>query len=319
MLAASDIVSAQAQVTLFEQNVYLAQEAVTRSENSLKALLLPDRNSAVWSQALIPSSPVTLPPPDMGLEPAIELALRNRPEVAQLAANVEINEINQQFFRDQTKPQIDLVGVYTATGLAGNLVAQTNNALSGSNAALFNRINQLSQLAGLPIIPLPTNNSTFPGFLVGNLSDSLGNLFGQRFTTARLGVRLSFPIRNRVAEANLGRALVEKDRLKNQREQTEQNVAVEVRNALQVMRSAQSRLTAAAASRAATEQQFNSEKNRFEAGFSNTFLVLQRQAEVAIARGRELQAQIDLNKAVAEFNRIIGNTLQVYNVSVSSK
>jgi outer membrane protein TolC len=319
MLPASDLVSSQAQVTLFEQNVYLAQEAVTRAENSLKALVLPDRNSAVWSQVVIPTSPVALPPPEMALDPAIELALRNRPEVAQLAANVEINEINQQFFRDQTKPQLDLVGVYTATGLAGNVVAPTNNALSGGNAALINRLNELSRRAGLPNVVIPTNTASIPGFLTGNLNDSLGNLFGQRFTTARLGVRLSFPIRNRVAEANLGRVMVEKERLKNQREQTEQNVAVEVRNALQVMRSAQSRLAAAAASRAATEQQFNSEKNRFEAGLANVFFVLQRQAEVAVARGRELQAQIDLNKAIAEFNRIIGSTLQVYNVSVSSK
>ena len=34
------------------------------------------------------------------------------------------------------------------------------------------------------------------------------------------------------------------------------------------------------------------------------------------ARGRELQAQTDLNKAIAEFQRATGNTLEANNVAV---
>jgi hypothetical protein len=46
--------------------------------------------------------------------------------------------------------------------------------------------------------------------------------------------------------------------------------------------------------------------------------VLQRQNEVLAARGRELQAQTDLNKAIAEFQRATGNTLEANNVAVRS-
>ena len=51
-------------------------------------------------------------------EPVAE-ALRNRPELTQLDVTAEINRIDQRYYRDQTKPQIDLVGSYTAQGLAG--------------------------------------------------------------------------------------------------------------------------------------------------------------------------------------------------------
>lgn len=36
------------------------------------------------------------------------------------------------------------------------------------------------------------------------------------------------------------------------------------------------------------------------------------------ARGRELQAQVDLNKAIADFHRIVGNTLQNYNINMKT-
>jgi hypothetical protein len=43
---------------------------------------------------------------------------------------------------------------------------------------------------------------------------------------------------------------------------------------------------------------------------------LQRQTELLAARGRELQAQTDLNKAIADFQRATGNTLEANNVAV---
>lgn len=46
------------------------------------------------------------------------------------------------------------------------------------------------------------------------------------------------------------------------------------------------------------------------------FLVLQRQTELLSARGRELQAQTDLNKAIAEFRRVTGSTLERYHVTL---
>ncbi|MCA1637993.1 MAG: TolC family protein [Acidobacteria bacterium] len=56
-LAPIEIVAANTQITTFEQNVYTAQESVTRAENNLKTLMLPDRAAEIWSRALVPVSP----------------------------------------------------------------------------------------------------------------------------------------------------------------------------------------------------------------------------------------------------------------------
>ncbi|HEX8921021.1 MAG TPA: TolC family protein, partial [Pyrinomonadaceae bacterium] len=97
----------------------------------------------------------------------------------------------------------------------------------------------------------------------------------------------------------------------------EQLVQVDVRNSLQTVRTAQSRLRAAAAAREASEQQYTSEQRRFDAGQSTLFLVLERQTALTTARGNELRAQTDLNKAIAELQRATGNAMQANNVVVS--
>lgn len=292
ILAPIDVVAATAQITTFEQGVYTAQEDVTRAENTLKTLLLANRTAADWSRPITPVSPITLEPPRVGLEIALTEAIKNRPEIAQLETNAEINKINEGYFRNQTKPQIDLVGSYTSQGLAGTETAAAINPNTGL--------------------------SRVPGNLVGGYFNSLGNLFALDYPTYRVGVAISLPWGNTTAKANLGRTLVEGTRIGNQRAQTEQIIEAEVRNAIQALRSAEARLASAAASRASAEQLLSSEQRQFAAGTTTTYLVLQRQNELLTARSRELQAQTDLNRAISEFQRSTGTTLTANNVTVSN-
>lgn len=287
ILAPIDIIAATTQITTFEQNVYTAQEDVTRAENTLKTLLLPDRTAEIWTRSLTPVSPVSLDPPRIALETALAEALKGRPEIAQLETNAEINKIDRRYYRDQTKPQIDLVGSYSSQGLAGTVTPRGET------------------------IGVPDN-------LVGGLRTSLGNLLARDYPSYRVGVTISLPWGNRVAKANLGRTLVEGDKIKNQREQTEQIIEAEVRNSLQALRSSEARLSAALATRQSAEQLYESEERRFRSGTTTFFLVQQRQTELLTARGRELQAQTDLNKAISEFQRATGTTLTANNVTVSS-
>lgn len=292
VLAPIDIVAATAQISTFEQSVYIAQEEVTRAENILKTLMLPDRTSPEWSRSLTPVSPITLTPPTIGLDVALAEALKNRPELTQFEISEEVNKIDQDYYRNQTKPQIDLVGLYTTQGLAGT-----------ETPAAINPANGLSRV---------------PPNLVGGYGASFGNLFAQDFPTYRIGVTVSLPWGNRTAKANLGRSLVEAKSLKNNRDQAEQVIEAEVRNALQALRSAEARLSSAIAARSAAEQLFDGEQRQFQAGTTTFYLVQQRQLDLISARGRELQAQTDLNRAISEFQRATGNTLTVNNIDVSS-
>ena len=115
VLAPIEIVAANTQITTFEQNVYTAQEDVTRAENTLKTLMLKERSSEIWLRSLTPITPVEIEAPRVPLESAVGDAIRNRLELQQIQTNTEINQINTRFYREQTKPQVDLIANYTAT------------------------------------------------------------------------------------------------------------------------------------------------------------------------------------------------------------
>lgn len=281
-----DLVAAKAQITTFEQNVYTAQEDVTRAENTLKTLMLAERTASEWSRPITPVSPIDLDPPKIGLESAVAEALKGRPEITQFQASADVNAIDEKYYRDQKKPEINIVGSYTAQGLAGTVTS--------------------------------VGTGRVPENLIGGYGTSLGNLIQLDYPSYRLGVTISLPWGNRVAEANLGRVLAEKTRIANQRAQAEQIIEAEVRNALQALRSAEARLQSAAATRSSAEQLYQSEQRQFQAGTTTFFLVQQRQTDLISARGRELQAQTLLNRAISEFQRAIGSTLEVNNVTVSS-
>ncbi|HYO90173.1 MAG TPA: TolC family protein, partial [Pyrinomonadaceae bacterium] len=318
MLAPIDVVAAEAQVSGFEQSVYTALEDVNRFENSLKNLIVENRDSPLWSVSLIPTDPVDLNAPPVALPQAIETALANRPELKQSDIVLAINELDQRLYREQTKPQVDLIGSYGVVGNAGTFstVDAASNPLTSTNIEIRDRLNQLLAIQGLPQLSPPAQ-ATIPENLVGGYPQSLLNLGSNRYNNFRVGVQLNLPLRNRTAQAQLGRSLVEGERIQTQRTQLEQLIQIDVRNALQAVRTAESRLRAAASARQASEQQYESEQRKFDAGQSTLFLVLERQTALTTARGNELRAQTDLNKSIAELQRATGNALEANNVTVS--
>ena len=314
-LAPIDVVASEAQISTYEQNVFSALEEVSRTENNLKNLIAENQHAPIWSESVVPVDPIDLAVPEVSLPEAMKTAMENRPELQQSNLQREINQIDQKYFKDQTKPAVDLVGTYGVTGLAGSLSAAGLNPLFSSNVVVRQRVDELSVLAGLDPLPI-VPPQTFSPDLLGGFGQSVQNLLANRYNNFKVGVQISLPLRNRTAEANLGRSLVEAERIGTQREQLEQTIQVEVRNALQAMRSSEARLRAAVATREANEQQFASEQRKLDAGQSTVFLVLERQTALTEARALEIKAQTDLNKAIADLQRATGNALRVNSIVV---
>ena len=318
VLAPIDIVQAETQVANFKQSLLDAQDQVAASENELKRLILPAPSHPYWSRQIIPSSKVALDVRRVSLAEATRTAISSRPEIEQSDANREINRINTRFYRDQTQPRVDLIAGYRADGLAGT---KANNGdlgdVLGAFTGLRERVDELSVRAGLPPLPPQENNlNSVPNALIGGFGRSLSNLFSQNYPTVRVGVRVEIPIGNRVAKAELGRSLAEGTKLEYERRRIEQNIEAEVRTALRAVTLAEGRLAAATDARVAAEAQFAGERRQLIAGTSTVFLVLERQTAYVTAQGREIEAQTILNKAIARFARVTGESLERSGVTL---
>ncbi len=311
ILAPIDIVAAETQVANLEQNVYIALEQVNRAENFVKSIIAGDRNDKIWSDALVPTDSVKLNTPRTTLKDALSLALDNRPELEINKVAGEINELDQKLYREQDKPQIDLTAGYSTSGVSGSFnnnfespftptVCQTDPTSEECRIALQTFNNMVRQ-----------NAETFTGGYQSTATDILLN----RYPTYRVGITFNLPLfGNKTTKANLGKSLVQADKIKIQRKRLEQIIQMDVRNALQSMRTAEARLRSAAISRENSKKQYDSEKRKLNAGLSDIYKVLERQTALMNARSAEIQAQTELNKSIAELQRATGNSLKANEV-----
>ncbi|HUR99637.1 MAG TPA: TolC family protein [Pyrinomonadaceae bacterium] len=304
-LAPIDIVAAETQVANFEQAVYDALNIVTQSENTLKNLIAPSRNDALWSESVTPVDPVDLDAPSTTLPEALNAALLNRPELEINQAQKDINAIDQRYFKELKKPQVDLIASYTSSGVGGSLNPNFTN----------------------PLLRQCVNNSTTPDCVaaaqaqqrllqnVGGAASSVTDIFSNKYPTFRVGVQFNLPLfGDKTSKAQYGRSLVEGERIDVQRQQIEQNIQVDVRNALQTLRTAEARLRAAAISRENSARQYESEQRKLDNGQSDIYRVLERQTALTAARSAELRSQTELNKAISDLQRATGNSLKANNV-----
>ncbi len=191
-----------------------------------------------------------------------------------------------------------------ATGFSGETVPP--GAFFQSSAQQVAAINQLIAAVNPTLPPsqqipvIPNTTTPTPSYLIGGLDQSIKNLLSNKFPVYSAGVQVTFPIGDHTAKANLAAAVEQQRIARIQEASTIQRVTVDVRDSLQAYQSALAQLNAAGAARQASEEVLASEQRRFRAGESTTYLVLQREIELADNRGRELQAQTSLNKAVVE-------------------
>ena len=314
-LAQVELAAADAELERRRDTLFASVALVTELENALKNLLLGDRKEELWNEAIVPEQGPPQPLPDFSAwRDAVADALSRRPELRQNAQRREQNDIELELNRNQTKPQANLQVGYSSAGLAGAL-NPVENPFVESNRELYGRVNQLSLLAGLPPLIPPGGGVAPPGFL-GGYGQVLSNLFGGNFQSIQAGVSFDLTLRNRAAEAAVAQSVIAERRLKLQRQQLELRVETDVRNSYQALQSGQQRLAAATASVRAAKEKVESETRLFNSGESTNFLVLTRQNEYAESRRRELLAQLEINKSLAQLRRAAGRKTEHFGIQV---
>ena len=320
-----DVVESNTQINVFQDNVFAAVQQVQALQLQLKSLILANPGDPVWSANLVPTSAVLQLPLEPSLDDLIVSALRNRPEVAQLRAARLQAAVNLAYARNQELPQLDLGLGFTTNGFAGvptNVTGapffQTLTNEVGAINALIARANAGQPPANQIPMLIPNFGAAAPGYQTGQFGQSWSNLFNGYYPAYTISLTLTIPLGNRTAKADFAIAQEQAKQVAVQELGLLQRIRVESANALQTLRTAQSRLAAAHAGLAAAQTVLASEQRKFAAGASTTFLILQRQLDVANEEGRELQAQTDLNKAVVNLDQVAGTNFAAYHIDASA-
>jgi outer membrane protein len=303
-----------------ESDLLLATQQVSIAENVVKQLLLKDATSAEWTQSYVPTDRPAFSLNTVSLDNAIKDAMDNRYELQRLKLARDINKIDIDYFRNQTRPQVDLNTQFSLDGLARG-GASTDSTLIpqfiGNEEILRQRLNLLLP----PADQIPNPNVEIagtPNFLAGGFNRSLANLLRGDAPNYSVGLTISFPLRNRTAKANLAGAKVTENQLLTQTRIQEQVVIVEVRNAVQAVETSRQRVLTARTARENAEIQLEGERRLFDSGRSTTFLLFQRENALTNARNLEIRAETDYNKALADLQKATSTTFELNNIQVTS-
>jgi outer membrane protein TolC len=279
----SDLAQFTAEIERRRGDLYASRELATRAELQLKALILDSADAPQWSATLALED---LPPPAIA---SVDLAAAltdaaGRPELADLDARQALQAIELDAARDRLKPQLDLVGGYTARGVAG---ARSSD-----------------------VRPIPGLTVEFADELQGALGASLESVALQRFPDVSAGVVLTIPLGHRAARADIATAESAARQIAAARERIRIQIAVEVRNAAAAVETAGQRIEAARAARAAAEIQLRAEADRLTAGATTPFFVLTRQNDLAAAEVADATATAAHRRALTELARARGTLLR---------
>ena len=236
-LATIDVVEAQTQVANFELTVATAEQTLTIAENRLKSLMLASRGNALWNRPLVPADPTDRTIPQFTIDDADEDRPRSAPGAAarwtprwrrmpSISGSIPIRRI-----RASTSWGLFACRACRDRGHDGRAPC------SGHDPAVISRLNELSNRASLADVePTVSAASTpLPPFLIGGWADSLANISSRRFPTATSSCRWTC----RSAIGRRKRTSQEPDHadaIERQRQQLEQAIESEVRNALQAVR-----------------------------------------------------------------------------------
>ncbi len=258
-----DLVAARAEVAQRRENLIVARTASRLAEDSLRTLIMDPKRDDYWSVGLVPVDrvPPIAPAPDV--DAAVRRALAGRTDLTRARREIEISETGIALAKSETKPDLRLEANYLTDGAGGTRLLRTG---------------------GFP--------GTITGSEVTSYSDVLGQVLGFDYPTWNVGVTFSYPLGKSAAEANLARARIEKDQRSTRLRSLEFAVVREVREAAYRLEQNGERIETARLSRELAEQRLDAEQRRFEVGMSTSFLVIQAQRDLAVARNNELQASL---------------------------
>jgi outer membrane protein TolC len=274
-LAPLDIVQAQAEAATRRQTLAAAEATASTADLALKRFLVNGTEDLIWRQEIVPVDVPSLEPPPTDVEAAVRRAIAERTDVATSRKNLETNDVNMRFFKNQSLPALDFNASYGAQGLGG-----TSYIRSGSGLG-----------------------STVIGTIPGGYSDALAFIRDRTFPTWNLSMTLSYPIMGNQAESQYARARVQRQQAQTRLRALEVQIAAEVANAAFTVQANLRRVEAAIAARELAQKRLDAEQSRFEVGLTTNYFVVQAQRDLRDAENTELRALADYRKSLVNYER----------------
>jgi outer membrane protein TolC len=186
---------------------------------------------------------------------------------------VEVDDLNARIARNLLQPRLDLTAQGVTSGLGGNQVAVVG--------------------------PLGITTPAVPG----GFTDAFGQVLGFSYPSYGGGIQMSFPLHSKAAQAQLADALVNKTRDRYAARQVQQQITLDVRQAINSLDLANASIEAAKRARDLAQKNVEAEQQKYELGSITAFEVLDSQTRLASSESALLNAYVGYQEAYASYQR----------------
>jgi outer membrane protein len=300
-MAPLDVVNAQSTVATDKQALIFAQNQLKYQQMIIKQAIARNLNDPALEAAdIIPTDRVSLdelPEEKEPVDDLVAIAFKQRPELEQAVLNLKNDVIGLKGARNGLLPTLDVSAFYGGSGVGGAQSPFLNcNPNFGSTV----------------FIPCPAG--LFPSKGYGNVLSQLGDSTGP---DKGVGFTLNVPIRNRTAQADQARSLIEYRQAELRLEQLHTQIRMQVVNAQFALTNDRAQVLASRAAHDYAQQSLDAEQKKLHLGASTTANVLQQERNLATAENNLIAAEATYAKDRAGFYQTLATTLQHYNISLT--
>ena len=296
-LAPLDVVNSDSAVATDKQALVASQSNLTYQQLIMKQAIARDlTDPALMVAPVIPTDRVgldRLPEEDMPVDDLVQQAYVNNPQIEQAVLSMKNNEFTMKAEKNGLLPTVDAYAFYGASALSG------------------------SQSPYLDCAALARFGATTCSYPTVGYGTAVGNLFNSTAPDKGVGVNITIPLRNRVAQADQARSQMEYRQAQMRLQQLYTQVRIQVINGQYALTNDRAQVTAAQAGRDYAAQSLEAEQKKLKLGASTSALVLQQQRNMATAENALISATAAYAKDRAGLLQLLSKTLDRYGISIT--
>ena len=285
-LASLDIYQSQTQVAERNRDLVQAQHQYRIALDTLRHFIGADLTQDLRNTDIVlEDDPAQLPPKSevLPFEQALQRALERRPEWKAARQSLEVDALNTRVARDALLPQLSLTGTGGSTGPSLNPVTPGTS------------------------VGVPAN--LYPG-----LGETLKQVLAFDFPSYGFGLQLNFPLRNSSAKAQLADAMVSRVQDRYRQRQTQQQITLDVRQAIDSLELAGASIATATTARDLAHKNVDAEQQKYQLGSITAFELLDSQTRLASAESALLSAFITYQQGYVAYQRATWTLFDGYGV-----
>jgi len=299
------VVSSQSTVATDQQNLIVAQNNLQLQQLLMKNALSRSIEDPVLAEAdVIPTSGMVIPQQEavIPIQDMITDALRHRAELVESRIDLQSRDINNKAVRNAMLPTLQAFAYYGGSGVGGDVNPAVPNCANTTSAFCFDQTKA----------PPPFRQSTTVSY-----GGTLNQLVNSTAPDKGLGLSLTIPLRNRLAQSNQVRAQLEYRQAQVRELQLENQVRIEVRNAEFDVRQNRVAVQAAQSAVDLARQTLDADQQKLKVGLTTQTAILQDAATLTTGESNLVSAKAAYEKSRIELDRATGLLLDHAGINVA--